>query len=216
MSRVVVFGAGGNAGRRAVAEAVNRGHSVTAVVRDPKKYEDLAAVATVVVQGDVTDSDSVASVSAGHDAAISTVFRADVAADEFYGDAARALVAGLAKAGVTRLVAVGVGTTLEVSPGVAVHDTPGFPEAGRDFSVGHAVELGIFLESDKRFDWVILTPPPAVLDAAAERTGKYRIGGTQVLPSEEGVPAFAYADLAVALVDEVESPRFHRELVAVG
>ncbi|MFD0890304.1 NmrA family NAD(P)-binding protein, partial [Streptosporangium algeriense] len=35
MSRIVVFGAGGNAGRRVVAEAVSRGHTVTAVVRDP-------------------------------------------------------------------------------------------------------------------------------------------------------------------------------------
>ncbi|MEV1206649.1 NmrA family NAD(P)-binding protein, partial [Microbispora rosea] len=32
---IVIFGAGGRAGRQAVAEARRRGHRVTAVVRDP-------------------------------------------------------------------------------------------------------------------------------------------------------------------------------------
>ncbi|REE97432.1 NAD(P)-dependent oxidoreductase [Thermomonospora umbrina] len=39
---ITVFGAGGRAGRRAVAEARRRGHRVTAVVRDPAAHGDLA------------------------------------------------------------------------------------------------------------------------------------------------------------------------------
>ena len=214
MSKIVIFGAGGNAGRRAVAESVSRGHEVTAVVRDKAKYGHLAQSGVTVVEGDVTSADSVASVAAGHDAAVSTVFRADVPADEFFTSSAQALVAGLAKASVQRLVVVGVGTALEVAPGVAVHDTPDFPAEYRGFSVGHASEIEVFRGSD--LDWAVLTPPPTVLDAEAERTGEYRIGGIQVLPTVEGAPAFSYADLAVALIDEAVEAKHHRTVVAVG
>lgn len=216
MSKIVVFGAGGRAGRRTVAEAVSRGHQVTAAVRDPAKYQDLAGEDVEVVTGDVTDAESVAKVAAGHDAAISTVARTDVPADEFYSSAARALIDGLGQAGVSRLVVVGIGTVLEVEPGVAVHDTPGFPEEGRTFSLGHAAELDVLKEADTEVDWVVLAPPPAVLDDEADKTGNYRTGSDQMLPSPEDAPPFPYADLAVALVDEAETPKHSRALVAVA
>lgn len=214
MSRIVVFGAGGNAGRRVVAEAVSRGHTVTAVVRDPGGHEGVRGDGVTLVAGDVTRAQSVAAVAAGHDAVISTVYRGDVPADAFYTAAAEALVAGLTKAGVERLVTVGIGTALEVAPGVAVHDAPDFPEEYRRFSVGHASEIAILTGSG--LDWVVVTPPPVVLDAEAERTGTYRTGGVAVLPVEEGAGAFSYADLAVALVDEATERRHTRAVVAVA
>lgn len=214
MAKIVVFGAGGKAGRRVVAEAVERGHQVTAVVREPAKHARLEGAGVNLVAGDVTDAASVASAAAGHDAAVSTVFRPDADPGEFYTEAAEALVAGLAEAGVQRVVTVGVGTALEVAPGVAVHDTEQFPAEYKGFSVGHSSEIAILGASG--LDWVVVTPPPAVLDDEAERTGSYRSGGTQVLPAHEGAPAFSYADLAVALVDEAAEGKYHREVVAVG
>src|SRR5690242_17259243 len=104
MSNLVIFGGGGRAGRRATAEAVSRGHRVTAVVRDPAKNSDLRGPKVDVVAGDVTDARSVAEVAAGHDAAIVSVYRPDVNAEEYYGAIARALLDGLPKAGVQRLV----------------------------------------------------------------------------------------------------------------
>ncbi|MEP6814850.1 MAG: NAD(P)H-binding protein [Marmoricola sp.] len=41
--RILVFGAAGNVGRRVVAEALSRGHEVTAVVRDPSGFPNLPA-----------------------------------------------------------------------------------------------------------------------------------------------------------------------------
>jgi putative NADH-flavin reductase len=206
-SSIVVFGAGGRAGRRVVAEATARGHRVTAVVRDPARHPDLPAVA-----GDVTDAASVAAVAAGHDVAVNAAARLDVAADAFFPAAARALLSGLPAAGVGRLVAIGIGTVLEAAPGVAVHDTPGFPADARAFSLGHAAGLDA-LRGDHDLDWVVLAPPPVVLDDVAERTGRYRLGDGRVL---SGATAFSYADLAVAVVDEVERAAHHRALVAVG
>jgi putative NADH-flavin reductase len=213
MDTIIIFGAGGKAGRAAVAEARRRGHQVTAVVRDPAKYPDLNRPGVTVVAGDVTDPHSIATLAVGHDAAVSAVHDPTVAPDAFYASAAEALVGGLANAGVGRLVVIGIGTVLEVAPGVAVHDTEGFPAEGRTFSLGHAAGLKVLRSLTTDVDWLVVAPPPIVLDDRAERTGRYRIGGVQVLPD---VTAISYADLAVAVLDQIDEPTFHRELVAVG
>ncbi|MEV5705924.1 NAD(P)H-binding protein [Actinoallomurus sp. NPDC052274] len=215
MSGIVIFGAGGRAGRRAVAEAVARGHRVTAVVRDPAAHADLAGERVTLVAGDVTDAGRVAAVAAGHDAAINAAVRLDVSSEDFFASAAHALLDGLARTEVRRLLLVGIGTVLETAPGVPVHDAPGFPAEGRAFSLGHAVQVEVFRGADTEIDWLVLAPPPVVLGDEAPRTGRYRIGGRQVLPSGEG-EGFSYADLAVALVDEIEDPKHHRTLAAVA
>jgi putative NADH-flavin reductase len=214
MGKIVVFGAGGRAGRRVVAEAAGRGHEVTAVVRDPGKYGDLAGEGVRVVAGDVTDGASGAAVAAGHDVAVQAAVRLDVPSEEFYPAAARALVEGLAGAGVARLVALGIGSLLEVSPGVRLVDTAGFPDDARAFSLGHAAELAVFEES--ALDWVVLAPPPVFLDEEADRTGRYRFGDGRVPDSAEGDPVFSFADLAVAVVDEADGGKHHRVQVAVS
>ncbi|WAL65889.1 NAD(P)H-binding protein [Amycolatopsis cynarae] len=216
MSRIVVFGAGGRAGRHTVAEAASRGHQVTAVVRDPDRHPDLAAAGVTVVAGDVTRPDSVAEVAAGHDAAVNAAVRLDVPSETFFPPAARALLDGLPRAGVARLVAIGIGTMLETAPGVAVHDDPGFPPEHRAFSLGHAAGLAVLRDADTDLDWVVLAPPPVVLDNEAARTGRYRTGGSRIMPTDSGSASFSYADLAVALIDEIETPKHHRALVAVA
>ncbi|SPL87506.1 NAD-binding protein, putative [[Actinomadura] parvosata subsp. kistnae] len=214
MSRIVVFGAGGRAGANVVAEAAGRGHEVTAVVRDPARYPELGGPGVRVVAGDVTDGGSVRAAAAGHDVAVQVAARLDMSSEEFYTAATRALVDGLGRAGVSRLVALGIGTLLEVSPGVRLIDTPGFPADARAFSLGHAAELELLEASE--LDWVVIAPPPVLLDEKAARTGRYRFGDGRVPQAREGDPVFSFADLAVAVVDEVESPAHHRVQVAVS
>ena len=211
MNRIVIFGAGGRAGRRAVAEAASRGHAVTAVVRDPDARPDLAREGVTVVAGDVTDTADVATIAAGHDAAITAAARLDVPALDFYTAATTALGAGLAKAGVARLVLAGMGPVLEVAPGRRLLDEPDFPPDHRTFALGHVAQLDVLATTG--LDWVVLAPPVVFLNDAAERTGRYRTGGTALLRPPDA--PFSYADFAVALVDEADDPR-HRGLVAVG
>lgn len=222
MGRIVVFGAGGRAGRAVVREAAARGHEVTAVVRDPAAHPDLPGLAdgpgrVTVVQGDVTHAGSVAAVAAGHDAAISAAGRLDVPAREFFTEAAGALLRGAAEAGVPRLLLIGIGTTLEAAPGVPLYTTPGFPSEAQEFSLGHAAELDVLRAAETDVDWVVLAPPPVFLDTEAPRTGRHRVGGSALLPDPDGgAEKFPYADVAAALVDEIEAPTRHRELAAVG
>ncbi|WP_170318771.1 NAD(P)-dependent oxidoreductase [Allorhizocola rhizosphaerae] len=211
MSRIIVFGAGGKAGRAVISEAVNRGHDVTAVVRDPSKYEDLGVT---VVAGDVCDASSVASLATGHDAAVNAAYDPQSAPADFFVGAAKAFLEGLPKAGVGRAVVIGMVSNLEVAPGLRMLDTPDFPEAYREFAQGHTAGLDTLRAAETELDWVVLTPP-MVLDLAA-RTGTYRTGGDQLLAKEDGTSHLSYADLAVAIVDEIENPQHHRTRIAVA
>jgi putative NADH-flavin reductase len=212
MSKIVIFGAGGRVGRAAVAEAVRRGHAVTAVVRDPDKYPDLNTTELVtVLRGDATDAESVATAAAGHDAALNATARLDLPAEEYFTAAARALVEGLGRAGVRRLLVVGIATTLEVSPGLRVMDDPQFPEEHRLFSQGHVAEFDLLTSTATHLDWLMVVPPMD-LNAEAEATGSYRSAVGAVV----GAGRISHADLAVALLDEIDEPRHHGVQLAVS
>ncbi|MEU6169111.1 NAD(P)-dependent oxidoreductase [Streptomyces tanashiensis] len=210
---IVVFGAGGRVGRAVVAEAVARGHRVTAVVRDPAAHHDLEGAGVALVRGDATDAASVAALAAGHDAAVNAAVRLDVPSADFFTAAARALVTGLTAAGVGRLLTLGIATTLETAPGVRLMDAPGFPEEWRTFSQGHVAEFELLTtEAGPGLDWLMVVPPMD-LNAEAEPTGGYRTAVGAVI---DGPGRIAHADLALALLDEIERPRHSRVQLAVS
>jgi putative NADH-flavin reductase len=202
---IVIFGAGGRAGRRAVAEAHRRGHRVTAVVRDPARHTDLADAQ--VVAGDVTDASGIRQTAAGHDAAVSAAADLSVPPHDFFTASARALATGLAKAGVPRLVLVGLASILPGASGAPLMDEPGYPNEHRSFYLGHAAGLDELRASD--LDWAYVAPA-GDFDHAGTPTGRYRIAG-------HGDPAsrITYQDFAIALLDEIETPRHHRAAVSV-
>ncbi|MCQ8773663.1 NAD(P)-dependent oxidoreductase [Streptomyces telluris] len=208
---IIIFGAGGRVGRAAVAEAVARGHRVTAVVRDPAKHQDLGGDGVAVVQGDVTDPRSVAALAAGHGAVLNASVRLDIGSEEYFTAAANALIAGLAEAGVRRLLTMGIATTLETAPGVRVMDGPEFPEVWRAFAQGHVAEYELLSTAGPDLDWLMVVPP-LDLNADAESTGGYRTAVGTVL---DGPGRISHADLAIAVLDEMETPRHSRVQLAV-
>ncbi|MFD7977119.1 NAD(P)-dependent oxidoreductase [Streptomyces sp. NPDC059071] len=211
--RIIVFGAGGRVGRAAVAEAVARGHHVTAVVRDPAKYPDLAGTGAAVVGGDATDPDAVAALAAGHDAAVNASARLDIPSEQYFTAAARALVTGLRKAGVGRLVVLGIATTLETAPGTRLMDAPEFPAEWRAFAQGHVAEFELLTaEAGEELDWLMVVPP-LDLNPEAPVTGGYRTAVGTVL---DGPGRIAHGDLARAIVDEIDGPRHSRVQLAVA
>jgi putative NADH-flavin reductase len=212
MGRIVIFGAGGRAGRQASAEACRRGHEVTAVVRNPARYSGLADGGVRIAAGDVTSVANVAALTAGHDAAInaSAVYGAGTDPDAFFASAAHALVEGLQQAGVDRLVAVGLSALLPGLDGIRLLDTPGFPAEFRAFCLAHAAGLEVLRADGGMLDWVYVSPA-GDFDHEGERTGHYDI-------REHGDTAarISYADFALVLVDEAEAPRHHRSHLAVA
>jgi uncharacterized protein len=208
MGNIVVFGAGGRAGRATVAEARRRGHQVTAVVRDPGRHGSLAGDGVRVVAGDVTDAGSVARAASGSEAAVSAVY--DAAADHhaFFTGAAQALLAGLPRAGVDRLVVAGLASLLPNASGVALLDTPGYPQEYRSFYLAHAAGADVLHTATGAPDWLIVSPA-GDFDHDGVRTAHYR--------PAPGDPAsrISYADFAVAVLDEIDTPKHHRTHLGV-
>jgi hypothetical protein len=201
--KIALIGATGNVGSRVAAEALSRGHQVTGISRHPEKLA--AKPGLIAARGDTAEPDALAKVLAGHDAIVSST--------RFQGSDARGLVSAVKKSGVKRLLVVGGAGSLEVAPGLALVDSPGFPDAykpeasaGRDF-------LAV-LRAENELDWTFLSP--SALFGPGERTGKFRLGGDLLLVGADGKSRVSMEDYAIALVDELESPKRSRRRFTVG
>src|SRR2546428_4715328 len=163
---IALFGAGGMIGGRILEEALRRGHEVTAVVRDPTRFSG-AADRVAVVQGDVVDAASVAAAVRGHDAVISAVGPAHTpdARPQMLGDAARALIAGVPRASVRRLLVVGGAGGPEVRPRAPLVDTPEVPAARRPGAPAHRDPPAGDRPAPPGRDWTHFWPAAAILPA---------------------------------------------------
>ena len=204
--KIVLFGATGHVGQRIVREALSRGHEVVGVVRDPARSQ-APDPRVQLVRGDATDAASVAAVARGADAVVSAVSPRPGTTGNApsLSDVARALLAGLREAGVKRLLVVDGAGSLEVAPGVALLDTPGFPDAYKAEAEEGRESLQVYRAEGKGLDWTFLSP--AVVTQPGERTGKYRTTIDQLLADEQGNSVISYEDYAVALLDELERPQ---------
>lgn len=214
--RIALFGAGGQIARRIAREALDRGHQVTAVVRDPatfQKYDDRLEV----VRGDATDAASVARAAKGADAIVNAISPRPSASGRPASslvDGARAVIAGAKRAGIERLIAVGGASSLEVAPGVRLFDTPGFPEVYKAEAREGIDSLDVYRNESGDLDWTFISPAAEI--GPGDRTGKYRTGGDQLLTDRNGRSFISYEDYAAALVDELESGRHRRRRMTVA
>src|SRR5581483_632046 len=119
--KVVLYGASGMIGSRILAELLNRGHQVTAVVRNPAK---ITASGVRVLKGDVTEPESVAQTAKGADAAISA-YGPPKGEESTLSASIHALLEGLPAIGIKRLIVVGGAGSLEAAPGASTRATPG-------------------------------------------------------------------------------------------
>jgi putative NADH-flavin reductase len=208
--KIVLFGANGNIGQRIAAEALSRGHEVTAALRDPSKLS-LKHKNLKTVTADVSKAESVAAAARGHDLAISAVGPGKGPA-QMLVDVAKTLLAGLAQAGVKRLIVVGGAGSLEVAPGKQLVDQPDFPEIYKPQALAHRDALAIFRKAD--LDWTYVSP--AAFIGPGERTGKFRTGLDQLLTDEKGQSRISIDDYAIALIDEAEKPQHLRQRFTVA
>lgn len=205
--RITVFGALGNVGTRAVAEALSRGHEVTAVTRDPARLHELNPVA-IARAGDAGNVEEATELSAGRDVVISATRPAQGSEGELT-TTARALLAALGESGVRLLVVGGAGSlTVPGGEGKTVIDDPNYvPPAWRDIAQACNDQLEVF-RANSEVDWAYLSPP--ALLAPGVRTGTYRLGGDELLLDAAGHSTISMEDFAVVLLDEAERPKHHR------
>ena len=209
---IALIGASGFIGSGLLAEALERGHRVTALVAHPEK---LAPREGLTVAGtDVLDTARLARQLAGFDAVISA-FSGHAQEDVrgYYGRGIESIVQAVRQAGVPRLLVVGGAGSLEVAPGVQLVDTPDFPEQWKGSALGARDTLER-LRRETALDWTLLSP--AAVIAPGERTGRYRIGGDQLLVDAQGNSRISVEDYAVAMLDELERPAHSRRRFSVA
>lgn len=199
--RIVLFGAGGMVGSRIAKEALERGHRVVAVQRNPGGL-DLDGRHVLTVEGDATDPESVARLAKGADAVVSAVSPRDPPGADTLPRAAKALLDGVRRAGVKRLVVVGGAGSLSVGPATMLIDSPQFPEAWKPEAREHLEALHVYRREGQGVDWTFVSPPAKV--EPGQRTGRYQVGQDSLLTAKDGESHISAEDYAVALVDELE------------
>ncbi|MES2943498.1 MAG: NAD(P)-dependent oxidoreductase [Pseudomonadota bacterium] len=202
---IALIGATGFVGTPVLAELLARGHKVTVLARNPAKIA--AQPGLSVVAADALDAAQIASAAAGHDAVISAYNPgwSEPQIHDLHLQASRAIVEGVKNSGVKRLLVVGGAGSLYVAPGVQLVDTPPFPAEYKQGALAARQALNE-LKTETTLDWTFVSPPIAL--APGERSGNYRLGGDELMAGKGDQPAgISVADLAVAIVDEIEAPK---------
>jgi putative NADH-flavin reductase len=201
--KIAVVGASGNAGSRIASELARRGHSVTAIARNPEKIASLPNV--TAKKGDAHDQAALAQLLAGHDVAISSI--------HFLASDPEKLIGAAKDSAVGRYLVVGGAGSLEVAPGVRLVTTPGFPAIYKAEAEKGAAFLDR-LAREKDLNWTFISP--SALFIPGERTGKFRLGTDRLLTAADGKSSISFEDFAVALADEIERPAHIRKRFTVG
>lgn len=155
--KLCILGASGNSGRALVRSALERGHEVTALLRNPKKIADLAHPRLSVRVSALEDQPALTETLRGHEAVINA---AGYVSD---GPAFLSLVAsviGAAEAALGRggrFWLFGGAALLDVSgAGVCTLDLPGVP----DIYQAHRVNFDVVRATE--LDWSMLCPGPMI------------------------------------------------------
>jgi len=218
---ILVYGATGKVGTHVVTEALQRGHIVSAVSRDPsrisQRHENLSAV-----QGDLLDSESITGLAVGQDVIIVSVRgiigKSKNPENAIQRIAVEKIVNVLREMGddAPRLIHVGGSGTLEVRPGVLYADKIPkiFLPKSLELEIQGQVLALEYLRTVADASWSYATPAKNFTNDP--RTGVFRIGGDAVLEDERGKSRISRADFAVALIDEAENAAHVRKRFSVA
>jgi putative NADH-flavin reductase len=205
--KIALIGATGYVGAKLLAEALDRGHQVTAVVSDAAKLPGHSALTGV--SADATDVDALAELVAGHDLVISSYNPGR----DSTGTGTQAITDGVKRGGVARFLVVGGAGSLKLPSGERVVDQPDFPAGWKEGALRTSAFLDR-LRGEDELDWVFLSP--ATMLVPGERTGHYRTGKDDLLTDGAGESRISLEDYAVAMLDEAERPLHHRERFTVA
>lgn len=206
--KLAIFGATGKVGRALTAKALEVGHEVTALVRNPAKLE-ISHAKLRVLQGDATNAGDVASLVQGQDAVLNALGPTKTSLKDVLTVNTRLVIAAMKQHGVRRTVIVG-GAGMRM------------PQDSKDFgtqAIGWIISKIIAdAVADKQrqlellehsgVEFVILRAPQITSGA---RKGTYTIGYPPMGPGAQITPA----DLSDAMLEMLTSDKFLNSAPAI-
>ena len=216
MARITVLGGNGYAGAALVAEARKRGHEVTSVSRSaPESPVD----GVDHVEGSVLDAEVLDRVTEGRDVVVSALSPRGDMVGKVEGVVAD-LISRLAGTPTRPGYIGGASSLLTEEGGPRLWDVSKdhVPDEVRPEVQTGLDTLALLEESPESLDWFYVSPPEEFgswLGTAS--TGRYTLGGDVLLRDADGTSTISADDLALAIVDEVETPAHHRRrFTAIG
>ena len=209
MAHIAVLGGTGYAGAAVVAEARRRGHDVTAVSRTAP---DTPVDGATYVEGSVLDADVLDRVVTGSDVVVCALSPRGDMAGKLEG-VVEDLVTRLAGTP-TRFGYVGGASSLlteEGGPRLWDVSKDHMPDEVKPEVQTGLVALDLLEASPESLDWFYVSPPQdfgSWLGTASK--GEYVLGGDVLLRDADGASTISADDLALAILDEVESPAHRR------
>lgn len=208
--KVAVLSASGRAGKLITQEALAKGLSVTAFVRDSKKLADISNANLKVVQKDIFSL--TASDLSGFDIIIDAF--GEWQNLELHKKHLEHLASVLKGNNAKFLIVGGAGSLyMDKSHTTQLIDTPSFPDEFKPLASAQAEGLA-FLRTGAITNWVHVSPPADfVFDAP--KTGKYKIIGEEFEVNAKGESKGSYADYAAAMIEIALDPKYNKERVGV-
>lgn len=205
--KIAVICANGKEGRLIVKEALERKLDVTAVVRRENQ-----SAATQVIKKDLFDLTS------------SDLESFDVVIDAFGAWTPETLpqhstslkyLCDILSGKNTRLLIVGGAGSLYINPEhtIQVMDGADFPDIFKPLASNMAKALEE-LRSRKDVKWTYISPA-GDFQADGIKTGKYILGGEELILNSKGESVISYADYAVAMIDEAVNGTHIQERISV-
>ncbi|MDR0999946.1 MAG: NAD(P)H-binding protein [Clostridiales bacterium] len=209
--KIGIIGANGKAGALIAKEALERGHEVTAIVRDKAKIEGKGF--QQVIERDIYDLDPS---DIAHLDAVVSAFGLPFGEEhhDVYKNALARLIEIFKKIPQVRLLVVGGAASLYTDPRKAHQYIEQIPEAWRRDPADMMEGFKLLQNSD--VNWTYFSPA-YMFDYGGKRTGAYTLGGDFAITNASNESYISYADYAIAMVDEIENA-FHarRRFTAVS
>jgi len=211
--KILLIGASGNIGQRVLKEALSKGYSVTAAQRHPAAV-NIQNSKLIVIYGDLLKQQELSALLDGNEIIISAISPTGALTPQLFKKANENLIDALRHQD-KRIIVVGGAGCLEISPGLKVMDSPLWSQLPAEWKpdiIAHNEVLELYKKSG--LNWTYFSPAKDV--QAGERTGKYRLGTTNMIFDENGESSISYEDYATALVEEIKEERFLRQQFSIG
>ena len=206
--KVLVLGATGSVGQHILRLGIERGHELTALVRNPEKLKSWERRVRVV-KGDALDKDSVEQAVRGQEAAIYAIGIKTIGRTTLFSESARILIDAMERNRVKRLVCItGVGAGETKGHGGFLYDRILFPLVTKRVYADKEVQETLIQKSP--LDWVIVRP-------AVFREGGPS-GKLEAVTDVRGVTLTRVSRVEVAafVLDQLTDVRYLRRAVFVG